>query len=84
MMQPPQVFEGVTPEQYARLVDKARDAGIDLQGYTGTASKFGVEVAWDYEPVIQKLTIQTVKTPFFMNPSDIDARIQSLVRASLA
>ncbi len=82
-MQQPQVFTGVTPEQYARLVAKAREAGINLDGYTGTATKFGVEIAWAYEPVSQELTIQTMNTPPFVKPGDVDARIQSLVRASL-
>ena len=79
----PQVFTGVTPEQFARLVVKARGAGIDLDGNSGTASKFGVEVAWNYEPDKQQLTIQCVKTPIFLNAADVDARIQSLVRESL-
>lgn len=82
-MQPPQVFTGVTPEQYARLVSKAREAGIHLDGYTGSVSKSGIEIAWNYDPMGQELIIQTIKTPFFMKPADLDARIQSLVRGSL-
>jgi len=79
-----QVFTGVTPERYARLVEKARGAGIDLEGNSGTASKFGVEVTWSYVPEQQQLTIQCVKTPFFLNAADVDARIQKLVQESLA
>lgn len=79
----PQVFTGVTPEQYARLVEKARGAGIELYGNTGTASKFGVEIAWNYVPATQELTLQCLNTPFFMNAADVDARIQKLVRESL-
>lgn len=82
-MQEPQVFTGVTPEQYARLVAKAREAGITLDGYSGSVAKSGVEIAWHYDPVAEELTIQTIKTPIFMKPADVDARIQSLVRASL-
>ena len=80
----PQVFKGVTPEQYARLVEKARGAGIDLNGNSGTASKYGVEIAWNYVPDSQELTLQTLKKPFFMSVADVDGRIQSLVRDSLA
>ena len=82
-MQPPQVFTGITPDQYARLVSKAREAGIDLDGYNGSVSKMGVEIAWSYDPVAQELTIQIIKTPLFMKPADMDARIQSLVRGAL-
>ena len=80
----PQLFRGVTPDQYSRLIHKAKGAGIDLNGDSGTASKFGVEVAWNYSRASQELSLQTVKTPFFMSAADVDARILSLVRESLA
>ena len=54
----PQVFNGVTPDSYARLVDKARGAGIEMKGNSGTASKFGIEIAWRYSPEAQELTVQ--------------------------
>ena len=80
----PQVFKGVTPEQYARLVEKAKVAGIDLTGPSGTASKFGVEVAWNYAADAQQLTLHCLKAPFFMSTKDVDAKIQTLVNESLA
>ena len=80
----PQVFTGVTPEQYARLVEKAKGAGIELNGNSGTASKFGVEIAWNYVPGTQELTLQCLNAPFFMTTADVDARIQKLVRESAA
>ncbi len=78
----PQVFKGVTPEQYDRLVAKARAAGIELAGNSGTASKYGVEVAWNYVPETQELTLHCLKTPFFMSAADVDAKIQGLVKES--
>jgi hypothetical protein len=80
----PQVFNGVTPDQYARLAEKAKAAGIDIDGNSGAASKFGVEIAWNYVPTTQELTLQCLKTPFFMKASDVNAKIQSLVTQSLA
>jgi hypothetical protein len=80
----PQVFKGITPDQYAKLAEKARAAGIELSGNSGTASKFGVEVTWNYLPADQVLTIQCLKAPFFMSTADVDARIQKLVQDSLA
>ena len=80
----PHVFRGVTPEKYARLMEKAKAAGIGLSGNKGTASKFGVEIAWNYEPAAQELTLQCLKTPFFMSAADVDARIDKLVAESLA
>ena len=46
----PQVFSGITPTQYASLLLKAQANGLDLTGNNGTASKFGVEMAWNYSP----------------------------------
>jgi hypothetical protein len=80
----PLVFKGVTPDQFARLVEKAKGAGIDISGNTGSASKFGLEIAWNYAPSSQELTLQCLKTPFFMSASDVDTKIHSLVQQSLA
>jgi hypothetical protein len=77
-----QLFEGITPEQYARLVAKAKAAGIELSGNTGTASKYGVEVAWNYALETQELTLQCLKTPFFVSAADVNAKIQALVKES--
>ena len=80
----PQVFKNVTPDQYALLVEKARAAGIDLEGNSGTASKFGVEITWNYTPETRELTLQTLKTPFFMKAADVDEKVKSLLNDSLA
>ena len=79
----PHVFTNVTPEKYARLVEKARGAGIDLDGSSGVASKFGVEIAWRYSPEARELTLQCLNTPFFINPEDVDAKIRSLVSETM-
>jgi hypothetical protein len=79
----PQVFPGITPEQYAKLTAKAQSAGIALNGNSGTASKFGVEVAWNYSPETQELTLQCLRTPIFVKPEAVNAKIQALVRETL-
>jgi hypothetical protein len=80
----PQVFTGVTPEQFARLTEKARAAGIDLNSANGTASVLGVQLAWNYAPETGELTIQCLQAPFFVSPASVDARIATLVKESLA
>ncbi len=80
----PQIFSGITPEQFAALSQKAQAAGIPLSGNTGTASKFGVEVSWNYAPAEQQLTLQCLRTPFFVTASEVNAKLQSLVRETLA
>jgi hypothetical protein len=81
---PPQVFKGITPEQYARLTEKAGESGIALSGPSGTASKFGVEVTWNYSQDTRELTLQCLKTPFFVKAAEVDAKIATLVQQSLA
>jgi hypothetical protein len=77
-----QVFSGITPEQFAKLTEKAKDAGIEISGNSGTASEFGVEVAWNYAPEAQHLTLQCLKTPFFISAAQVNAKIQALVKES--
>ncbi len=79
----PQVFRGITSGQYASLLLKAQANGFDLIGNSGTASKFGVEVAWNYSQAAQELTFQCLRTPFFMKPQDVKAQIESLVKETL-
>jgi hypothetical protein len=80
----PQVFRGITAERYAILLKKAQANGINLSGNGGTASKYGVEVAWNYDQAGQELTFHCLRTPFFMKPEDVNAQIESMVKESLA
>jgi hypothetical protein len=80
---PPQIFSGITPEQFSTLASKAQAAGIALSGNSGTASRFGVEVAWNYSPATRQLTLQCLHTPFFVKPEDVNAKIQALVKETL-
>jgi len=80
----PQIFKDITAEQWTKLAAKAKAGGIDLNGNTGTASKFGVDVAWNYVPGTQELTFQCLSTPFFVKPQDVYAKIQALVKETLA
>ncbi len=80
----PQVFSGITPATYAKLTEKARASGIELAGNSGTASRFGVEVAWNYLPETKQLTFQCLKTPFFISANDVHAKLQTLVEQTLS
>lgn len=79
----PLVFPGITPQQYKKLTARAHVAGIDLNGLSGKASKFGVEIVWNYSPETLELTLHCLATPFFVQPAEVNARIQTLVRESL-
>ena len=78
----PQSFKGVTPERYEVLAGRARTAGIPLNGHSGSASLFGIEVSWNYSPETQELVVQCLRTPFFMRQGEVDAKIRNLVEQS--
>ena len=79
----PQVFAPVTPEQFAKLIAKAQTAGISISGNSGIASELGVEVAWNYEPDKQELSLQCLKAPFFVSSDDVNAKLRALVKETL-
>jgi hypothetical protein len=80
----PLAFSRITPEQFATLCAKAKDAGIELDGSSGTTSKYGVEVRWDYDTAQRRLVLEVLKTPFFIDAADVYAKLRSLVNQSLA
>ena len=75
----PQTFKGVAPERYENLAERARAAGIPLEGNSGSAALFGIEVCWNYSPETHELTVQCLRTPFFMKLGEVEAKIRSLV-----
>ena len=80
----PQVFSGITPAQYSKLMEKARTAGVAMSGNTGRASKMGVEVEWNYSEEKQELVLTCLRTPFFVSADDINAKLHALVSETLA
>jgi hypothetical protein len=79
----PQLFNNISPAQFAVLQQKAGAAGIPISGNSGSASKMGVEVAWNYSPESGQLSLQCLKTPFFISASDVDQKIRDLVTQTL-
>jgi hypothetical protein len=84
MSNAPQLFNNISPAQFAVLQQKASSAGIPISGNSGSASKMGVEVAWNYSPDAQQLSIQCLKTPFFISAADVNQKIHGLVTETLA
>lgn len=78
-----QVFSGVTPAHYARLVENVKAAGIEISGSSGCASKMGVEVAWRYSEASQQLELTCLHTPFFVNTDDVNGKLRDLVNETL-
>ncbi len=79
----PQVFSGVTPAQYAMLMEKANAAGVPMSGNSGRASKMGVEVEWNYSEERQELVLTCLRAPFFVSAVDVNKKLHTLVSETL-
>jgi hypothetical protein len=74
-----QTFSGITQEHFAWLVRKAQSAGINIFGNSGTVSRSGITIAWDYDPSAQKLMVQCTDKPGFVGCGVILSQIRELV-----
>ena len=80
----PQVFSGITPAQYSKLVEKAKAAGVAMSGNTGRTSRMGVEVEWNYSEEKQELVLTCLRAPFFVSADDVNSKLNALVSETLA
>ncbi|HEY2471304.1 MAG TPA: hypothetical protein VGI45_26155 [Terracidiphilus sp.] len=78
-----QIFSGIAPAQYAKLVEKVNAAGIAISGPSGQASKMGVEVAWNYSEEKQQLELTCLRVPFFVSTEEINSKLSNLVNEAL-
>jgi hypothetical protein len=78
----PQVFSGISREHYARLVESARAAGVDLSGDNGIASKLGIQIAWNYIPEKRELVIHCLRAPFFLDIGEVNRKMHNLVEGA--
>jgi hypothetical protein len=79
-----QVFSGITLNHYAKLTEKARANGIAMNGNSGSASKYGVELEWNYEPEAQQLTVKCLRTPVFVSVATVYSQLREMVEQSKA
>ena len=55
-----------------------------MSGNSGCASKYGVEVSWNYSPETQQLTMECLRTPVFVSAASVYEKLRELVRNSPA
>jgi hypothetical protein len=80
-----QRFSGVTPAQFESLARKASAvAGVALEGRSGSCSRNGFTVIWDYDSTEHSLTIQCTASPFSVTCGSINQRIHDLVDSAAA
>ncbi len=78
-----QVFTGITAGLFAKLSEKARVAGIPIEGASGEATRMGIHFSWKYEEAEGKLTIQCIHVPFFVSCNDVNQRVAGVMRETL-
>ena len=74
-----QTFSGITQEHFACLLQKAQSSGIDISGDSGTATRSGITIEWNYDPVVQSLTVRCTDKPLFVGCGVITSQIRELV-----
>lgn len=74
-----QDFEGVTSDKWACAKNAVRDRyGIVVNTDSGTASKDGFTLTWNYNPGAQTLQVQCTDSPWWAPCSAINGQIQDI------
>jgi hypothetical protein len=80
-----QTFSGVTPAQFEALTRKASSiAGVTIESRTGSCSRSGFTIIWDYDAAELRLVIQCTASPFNVTCGSINQRIHDLVDSAAA
>ena len=79
-----QTFSAISQDQFNCLLSKAAAAGLPLNGNSGTASKSGFTIQWNYDPAASVLEIQCLSNPFFVPCSSVNGKIHDLVEECMA
>ena len=74
-----QTFSGITQQHFGCLLQKAQSVGINISGNSGTASRDGITITWNFDPASQVLTIQCTDKPIFLSCGVITSQISDLV-----
>ena len=75
-----QTFNGITQARFNCLVLKAKaTTGIEITGNSGSASKNGITIRWQFDPVGKTLELQCTDSPVLVPCGVINGKIHDLV-----
>jgi hypothetical protein len=74
-----QTFSGISAGQFACLLKKVSDSGVSVSGNSGSASKDGITIGWEFDPASSTLQVQCTSAPFFVSCGMVNSRIHDLV-----
>ncbi len=77
-------YNNVTQAAWQCGIEKAASFGVEITSNTGTATKSGFTIAWNYNPDAQTLTLQCTDSPFFVPCSAINSQINNAVEQCLS
>ena len=78
-----QTFNNVTPSAWTCCKTAIAKFGITVDGDSGTQSKDGFTVTWNYSSAAQTLQIQCTDSPWWASCSTINGKITELVEPCL-
>ena len=74
-------IEGITPDDFSEIVEKAASQGLVLTGTSGTAELQGCTFSWFYDESVEILTITCTHKPFYVGCDTVNDKIRELVTA---
>lgn len=76
---PSQSFTNVTQSVWDCLVQKAAGYGITISSPSGSASKLGVTVQWNWSSASGTLTMQCTDKPFIIGCGKVESTMNEVV-----
>ena len=77
------LFRGITRAVFARLRRKARRSGISVLHPRGEAVRDGVKIQWDYDAAAERLEVECVRAPFWIDRAAIQSRLSREIESEL-
>jgi hypothetical protein len=78
------VFQNITQARFDCLVAKAKAANFHIEGTSGTVSKSGAKVTYNYDPAAKQLTIQCIDKPWIVSCDFVYAQLVPFINGCIS
>lgn len=76
----PQVFSGVTEDDFATIVARAAEKGVTIPSHSGESSRSGFTVRWHFDAAAETLMVHCVSRPFFVPCGTVQDGVRRLIQ----
>jgi uncharacterized protein YjhX (UPF0386 family) len=76
-------FRGITRAVFRRLRRKAARSGITIVPPRGEAIQDGVRIQWEYDAAAERLEVECVRAPFWIDRAAIHRRLSQEIESEL-